>query len=286
MPLKTKGNADGKKLARIPMGASDETKEALHKSDVEFFTRKSKTMQIEGDLPYDRVLYMNEVRFYLQRTAEGIIEAGKRLLVIKEKEGKGEFMALVEDEIGIPYRTATRFMHTALKAEKYPAITTQLAKLASCCNVYALLEAPEEDLQELETKGVLAGNTVDDLQRMSVKEMRNLINKLKTESDKIVKAEVKALETEKRALVKELDRLKAFDPENTDISWSIAQMEAISKLHNEFDTALRLFAFDKRILAHPELQAKVEGIHREVEVRFKDFVENWDAFVDGPEGGE
>ncbi|MCL4873094.1 hypothetical protein KJ039_03330 [bacterium] len=259
--------------------ASPEVREALKKNDVEKLARISKTAQIEGDLPYDRRIYVDEVRFFLKRTAEGIIEAGKRLLVIKEKEGRGEFVKIVEDEIGVPYTTAQRFMNAALKAEKYPMIASELPKLGNISNVYTLLEAPEEDLKELESKGVLAGNTLDDLQAMSVKEMRDLIKKLKNETEKIVKAEVKNIETEKKALIKEVERLKAFDPEGKDASWCIGQMQLVNELADEFDTALRRFMKDPRILEHPELQAKVEAIQTRVQERFRLFVKEWDEYV-------
>lgn len=259
----------------------EDVQKALKKHDVETLTRKAKTMQIEGDLAYDRRIYVDEVRFFLQRTAEGIIEAGKRLLVLKEKEGRGQFMKVVEEEIGIPYTSAQRFMNAALKVEKFPQIAAQLPTVGNLNRVYTLLEAPEEDLKELETKGVLAGNTMDDLQSMSVKEMRDLIKKLKHETDKVVKAEVKNLETEKKALVKEVDRLKAFDPEGKDVAWSVEMMKEIDKIADEFDGALRKFVKDPRILEHPELQAKVEAIQTRMEKRLQIFVQEWNQLVNG-----
>lgn len=260
--------------------ATPEVKEALKKNDVEKLARISKTAQIEGDLPYDRRVYVDEVRFFMQRTAEGIIEAGKRLLILKEKEGRGEFTRICEEDIGVPHTTAYRCMNAALKAEKYPAIASNFPTVGK---IYALLEAPEEDLKELESKGVLAGNTLDDLQAMSVKDMRDLIKKLKNETEKIVKAEVKNLETEKKALVKEVDRLKAFDPEGKDASWALEQMQIIDKIADEFDTALRKFVRDPRILEHPELQAKVEAIQVRMEKRLRLFIDEWDGFVNNPE---
>jgi hypothetical protein len=125
-------------------------------------------------VPYNREAYVNQIRFLLKKTAEAIIEAGKMLLVMKEREGYGNFCQILEEEIGIPVRTAYRFMSTAIKAEKYPVIKT-FAKLAKVSQVYTLLEAPEERLRELEERGMLAGKTMDELQRMTVKEMRDLI---------------------------------------------------------------------------------------------------------------
>ena len=202
---------------------------------------------------------------------------GKRLLVLKEKEGHGDFTKIVEEEIGLPIRTASRFMNTAMKAGKFPKI--DFGQFGRFGNVYALLEAPEEELKELEEKGILAGYGVNELKAMSVKEMRNLIKKLETETNKIVKEEVKGLEAEKKALIKENERLASFDPEGRDINWSEDQMEAVKSSLGVFNDTSRRFVFDDRMLEHPELQVKIEGILAEAEASLDLLKENWENFV-------
>ena len=169
--------------------------------------RESRTKAIEGDLPYERQLYINEVRFLLQRTAEAIIEIGKRLLVIKEREEFGSFIAVVEEEIGIPARTAQRFMNAALKQKKFPEI--QMRQFGAS-QLYTLLEAPEEDLKELEEKGVLAGHSMDELQAMSVKDMRATIKKLQAGAEKVIGKQVSKLEAKAEKLALENKDLKAL----------------------------------------------------------------------------
>ncbi len=255
----------------------DKTSQALEAHDIELMQRENRTEQLEGDSPYNKDVYIYECRFLMQKTAQAMIEMGKRLLVIKEKEGRGNFMKICEEEIGIPYRTASRFMNTALKAGKFPKIQTgQFGQFGS---VYALLEAPEEELKELEEKGILAGYGVDELQAMSVKEMRDLIKKLKTETDKVVKEEVKGLVAEKKALIKENERLAAFDPEGRDVGWSEEQMKTIKLSLGGFNDTARRFIFDDRILEHPELQVKVEGLLAEAEASLNLLKENWENFV-------
>lgn len=269
--------ANRKKSEMLEAIAPD-VRAAIEKNDIDYLARKSKTMQIEGEQPYNKDIYIHEVNFFLKSSAKNIIEAGKRLLVIKEKEGYGNFDKVLEEEIGIARRTAYRFMNIAIKSEKYPTI--ELCQLGTTSNVYALMEAPDEDLKELEEKGVMAGNTMDDLQRMSVKEMRELIKKLKTDTDKIIKEEVKNIEVEKKALIKELNRLKVFDPEaKTAPTWVVDQMEEVERQINEVDDTLRKFVFDPKVLEHPDIQAKVEAIQRRLEKRLELFVGNWDAFV-------
>jgi hypothetical protein len=239
--------------------------------------RKAKTMQITGDHAYDKDSYIKEVKFFLSLSAEAIIEVGYRLLVIKEMEKHGHFMDLVQEEIGIPYRTAARFMHAALKSQKYPQI--DFSKFDKLSNLYTLLEAPEEDLKELEREGVMAGYDVSELSRMSIKDMRSLIKKLKSENDKIVKSEVKAIEAEKRALIKENERLKKYDPDGKDAAWVLGPLEEAGKARDAFDKALRNIAFDDRVLEDPSLIGKVEAGLAEMRSRLATLDRDWAAFM-------
>ena len=114
---------------------------------------------------------------------------------------------------------------------------------------------------------------------MGVKEMRDTIKKLKEGVDKVVKEEVKGLEVEKKALIRENERLSAFDPEGRDIGWSEEQMSAIKTALDVFNDTARRFVFDDRIKKHPELQVKVEGRLAEAEASLNLLKENWENFV-------
>ncbi len=268
-PKKKKSAATGE--------VKDTATQALEAHDIEVMHRESRTAQIEGDSPYNKDTYVYECRFLMQKTAEAIIEIGKRLLVMKEREGHGNFTRIVEEEIGIPYTSANRFMNVAIKTGKFPKI--DFSQFGRISNVYSLLEAPEEDLKELEERGVLAGYGVDEFAAMSVTEMRDTIKKLKSDTDKIVKEETKTIIAEKNALIKENERLAAFNPEDKDIDWSEEQMKAVKKALSIFGDTSRRFVFDDRILEHPELQVKVEGLISEAEATLKLLRENWENFV-------
>lgn len=262
--------------AAVQTEAVDETHQALVLQDAERASREAKVSIVEGDLPYNKDVYVSQVKIFISRSLEDLIEAGKRLLVIKEKEGYGEFEKIISDEIGLPLRSAYRCMQMALFSKKFPQITSANWQKSS---VYALLEAPEEDLKVLEKQGILAGNSIDDLQRMSFKEIKELVRKLKNEVNKVVAEEVKTLKTENAALIKENQRLSVFDPTNRNADWCAEQMKVIEKIVDEFDSALRKFAFDERALEDLEIQAKVEAIQSRIEKRFKFFRENWDEQV-------
>ena len=230
------------------------------------------------DIKYNKDAYVFQVRFLMQKTAGAIIEIGKRLLVIREREGKGNFIRIIEEDIGIPYRTAFRFMNTALKAEKFPVIE-QFATVASCNKVYTLLEAPEEDLKKLEEEGVLAGKDMDELAAMSVKEMRELIRELKTETSNIIQSQVKKLSDENKLLRSENNSLRQQIPKKDDDSWAT---DSIARIHQQLDyflNELNAFAFNPLVVGNGNIKAKVEGLYQTGYRAFLEFIDKWESYT-------
>jgi hypothetical protein len=84
------------------------------------------------------------------------------------------------------------------------------------------------------------------------------INRLKKRAENAVEEETKTLTIERDALVKELGRLKVFDPEGKDITWSVQQMKAIKDAAQTFATLCSKFIMDDRLDGQMELLAEVE----------------------------
>jgi hypothetical protein len=246
--------------------------------------RNELVAKIEGDLPYDRDRVIQETKFFIQRSAESIIEAGKRLLLLKEKEEYGDFTRIVTEDIGIPYATAWRFMNAALKVDKFPGLTSTLSKMDKVTKIYTLLEAPEEDLKELEDKGVMAGKDIDEISAMSVKEMRALIKSLKTETDKIVQSEVYKLKAVNEQLASRLKEIERFQPNpynRKDRTWAVNYIKDIEdafllieeRIYSMFDAKRSLLVGDA------ELQALIEGMYTRMRKRFIRFIHEWEGFT-------
>jgi transcriptional regulator with XRE-family HTH domain len=83
------------------------------------------------------------------------------------------------------------------------------------------------------------------------------MEKLKKRFETGVAEETKGLTVEKDALVKELTRLKVFDPAEKDLSWSVQQMKEISKAGLTFTALIQKFILDDRLDGEFELQAEV-----------------------------
>jgi DNA-directed RNA polymerase len=123
------------------------------------------TEEMYGDgQPYERLRLQNEVRFYQDQAGGALIEMGKRLIRIKANEAHGGFLQVL-DELGIAERSARYAMAAARKFGNRPA----LADLDSS-KMKALTVLDDDSLQSLEDGERAAGVTLDEIDRMSVRE--------------------------------------------------------------------------------------------------------------------
>ncbi|PAV07847.1 DUF3102 domain-containing protein, partial [Arsenophonus sp. ENCA] len=92
----------------------------------------------------------HEARFYMAQSAEAMLEAGKRLIIIKENEPHGEFEKIVRERLGIPERTAQRMMQASLKYMS-PTLAAKASSLALLgkTKLFELMLEDDEDLAEL-----------------------------------------------------------------------------------------------------------------------------------------
>jgi hypothetical protein len=122
----------------------------------------------------------DEIRFYQQRTVEACLELGKRLILLKEITPHGEFKQRTE-MLNISYRTANRFMTTALKFSK----SDNLSLLKAAGNQTKLLELlvlDDDEIQELSDGGSVNDITLDDIDRMTASELRKALRDSKSDS--------------------------------------------------------------------------------------------------------
>ncbi|WP_342705063.1 DUF3102 domain-containing protein [Burkholderia arboris] len=157
--------------------AADDTLEvlpALTEAANALAARSSEISKQFGDgLPYERHRVVNEARFYMAQSAEAMLEAGKRLIVLKENEAHGEFEAIVREHLGLPERTAQRMMQASLKymgpvlSAKAPALA-----LLGKTKLFELMTEDDEELAALADGGTIAGMDLDHIDRMTSRELR------------------------------------------------------------------------------------------------------------------
>lgn len=132
-------------------------------------------MQQFGDgLPYERDRIIHETRFYMAQSAEAMLEAGKRLVILKENEPHGDFINILENDLGLEPRVARRMMQASVKFlgngdqnSKRTALTV-LGKT----KLYELMVLDDEELDALADGGTVAGATLDDIDRMTSRELK------------------------------------------------------------------------------------------------------------------
>ena len=124
----------------------------------------------DGDL-YDRSRLVAEVRGYLGSGVMAMLEAGRRLIRLKEHEEHGSWLSTL-DEIGIHPRAAQRMMLAARKFLPDGRSDTVSFLPSSITAAYEIAALDDDDLEELREGGTIAGATLDDIQRMSPSELR------------------------------------------------------------------------------------------------------------------
>lgn len=172
----------------------------------------------------------DEIRFYQQRTVEACMELGKRLLILKEMTPHGEFKQRTE-MLNISYRTANRFMTTALKFSK----SDNLALLKAAGNQSKLLELlvlDDEEIKELNDGGSVNDVTLDDIDRMTASELRKKLREAKT----TIESQVEDLKTKDLVIQKKDQKANELD-------------EKVTKLNSPAEIA-------KRAESEPQLLAK------------------------------
>ncbi|MDH1339803.1 DUF3102 domain-containing protein [Ectopseudomonas oleovorans] len=158
--------------------------------------------------PYERERVINEVRFFLGTAAEAMLEAGKRLVELKEFEGHGAFVSICEERLGLSPRTAQQMMQAAIKYLS-PALEKHAAQLQGLgkAKLIELLAEDDEDLAALAEGGTVAGLELDEVERMSCRELRKALRDAR--EDKTAQGRVMA---DKDAKINELSTQLAKKP--------------------------------------------------------------------------
>ena len=118
---------------------------------------------------YDRDRVTAEVRHHLGQGALAMLEAGRRLCWLRDREPHGEWMGALA-LIGIGQSVANKMMQAA---RKFVGPNSELVtNLASVTKTYELAMLDDEDLDELREGGTVAGLTLDDIDRMAPSELR------------------------------------------------------------------------------------------------------------------
>jgi hypothetical protein len=165
------------------------------------------------ELQYNQERIVQEARFYMGQSAEAMLEAGKRLVILKENEGHGEFIQIVEERLGIQARTAQLMMQAAVKYLTNPALESKAKtfSLLGKSKLFELMTLDDDQLKELAEGGTVADLTLDEVDRMSVRELKAALRESRENAaatDKVLASKNKKIDQ----LAAELERKKGSTP--------------------------------------------------------------------------
>lgn len=148
--------------------------------------REERTMQLAeigkvyGDnLPYDRTRITNETKFYMAQSAEAMLQAGKGLVLLKEHEPHGVFIQILEDELGLHPRSAQRMMQASVKFLNLGIKNATTLSHLNSSKLFTLMSQDDEELEALAEGGTVAGLTLDEMDKMSVRDLKKALKEAK-----------------------------------------------------------------------------------------------------------
>ena len=125
---------------------------------------------------YQRDVYIDQARFYMAQSAEAAVRLGITLTAIKEAEPHGEFLKIVEGELGIAVRAAQRMMQAAVRfssgAGQKLLANASLATHLSKAKMFELMTLDDDSLEELADGKSVLGIDLDEIACMSSNELR------------------------------------------------------------------------------------------------------------------
>lgn len=249
-------------IVRADLAAAD-TLAVMHQTANENAQALAVQLGYEGSLMVGSL--EDEIRFFQRRTVEACLELGKRLLLLKELTPHGEFIPRIE-LLGISKETGQKMMSATIKFSKASS-TTLLKAAGTQTKLLELLILDDGEIAALEAGESARGITLDDVDTMSVRELRAALREAKAEAG----AKDRVIEGKSRReadLEKRLARVQVQPPDE-----ALAELRAhLGGYAIEVEAALsgRLMPACEAILAHHaahggDSREVLEGALRQVE---------------------
>jgi len=159
-----------------------------------------------GDgMPYELERIENEVRFYQDQAGTSLLEMGKRLIRIKAHEEAGKFLESLE-RLGMAPRSA---QYAMLAARKFS--NTNAHSHLGTDKLKALSVLEEDDIKTLDAGGSVAGMTMDDIDRMTSRELRDALRKEKEKAKKEKASRQKEREAFEKSMIQKDAKINELD---------------------------------------------------------------------------
>lgn len=216
------------------------------------------------------------IRFYQRRTAEGCMEIGKRLLVMKELAPRGEFLARIQLH-GLSKSTAYRFMQAARKFSKLPKLGTLAVTPESAGRFLELLILDDDELKELDEGGTVRGINFDSIDLMTATELKKALrdaNERIEAKDAVIKDKSAKIDTQAETIASLAAKKQKADAEPVSVDQALIDARSTlqaTAIRIKMDIASRLMPQALALIAMDNAQntyagALVIDIKRELDI--------------------
>lgn len=195
---------------------------------------------------YDEATWIERGRQAARKTMEGMFELGRALIVLKEHTEHGRFMHIVKEQFGIGSSESARLI-AATQRFATPQMQKAQAKLMDLGKSKLLELLVEEDvtLVGLAEGEEVNGLTLDDVDRMTVRELRTALREAKETAeakDKVIADKNKKVDelAEKLELAKKTVKEPAPADVGSELAMNLTSLEVgirsqVSRLKEMFE---------------------------------------------------
>ena len=148
-----------------------------HLAIIESSIELARKLGYEGSLEPDAL--ENSAREAIRRLNLGVMEVGAYFLLLREQCQHGEFLERLE-RLGVEPRAAQRYMQVTLRFSNASSVTHLQGM--SRAKLLAMVVLEDDEIQELNDGGSVRGVTLDEIDRMSARELREALRKEKLET--------------------------------------------------------------------------------------------------------
>jgi len=166
-------------------------------------------------LPYDRERTIENIKAGFRQGLLALYEVGRNLIILQQNEGELFYQIIEEHFPGLHIRTAYRYMLFARKAAKLPNFKAFCEARGGWSKGLTLLcEAQEGELEELEETGSFRGYSLDDIDRMSVRQLKRALRRAREEKQQAINKTAERVAIENSELRRRIEVLEAsLNPE-------------------------------------------------------------------------
>ena len=204
-------------------------------------THHSNVLEVQqtyGDnLPYQRDRVINEARFYREQAGEAMLQFGKRLVQIKENEPHGEFIDIVENDFGISRSTAHQMMQASIKYLSLSDSNVRALGHLGKAKLFDLVTQDAEDLKELAEGGTVAGLTLDEMDKMTTRELKDALKKARKDLKEVQEdnAAVREVAKKKEEMISDLhEKLIKKEQKEAKKRLELEELDNVTVLMNDF----------------------------------------------------